>query len=224
MLASAPTPSDIPSVISVDALSDRATALGFSLTEQAASGLAAYLGLLMKWNKVMNLVGTSSWTDTLDSLVVDSFHLAAFLRDAALPDNPVSWDLGAGAGLPGIPLRLVWRDGSYTMVEAREKRALFMRTVLSSLDLGHTSVFQGRAEAFFRRSGQADLIISRAFMPWRDMLAFIENALAPKGRVVFLTLSPVPEDLPGDWHLAGQKAYVAAGKERYFWCLCREAA
>lgn len=202
-------------------LDDRLRSLGFSLPDPAIDGLATYLGLLMKWNRAMNLVGASSWQEALDSLVADSFHLAAFLRELGPPPEPVTWDLGAGAGLPGIPLRLVWRDGAYTLVEAREKRALFMRTVLSSLELGRTTVFQGRAEVFFRTAGSADLIVSRAFMPWRNMLEFIKNTLAPDGKAVFLTLSPMPDDTPPEWRKAGEKAYTAAGKQRYFWCFAK---
>lgn len=203
-------------------LSRRLEALGFPLSGQPLENLAIYLGRLMKWNKAMNLVGTASWEETLDTLVVDSFHLAAFLPSLPLPASPVSWDLGAGAGLPGIPLRMLWRDGSYTLIEAREKRALFMRTILAGIDLGDTTVFQGRAEFFFREAGHADLMLSRAFMPWRDMLLFIENNLAPDGKIIFLTLSPAPEDLPAPWRLESEKAYTADTKERWLWCLTRE--
>lgn len=201
----------------------RLAAHGFSLPPAALQGLAAYLGLLMKWNKAMNLVGTASWEETLDTLVLDSFHLADFLTSLSLPPSPVTWDLGAGAGLPGIPLRLLWRDGSYTLVEAREKRALFMRTVLAGVALRDTCVYQGRAESFFQQADQADLILSRAFMPWRDMLAFIEAPLLPSGKAVFLTLAPAPEELPAPWVLAASRVYTAGGKNRYFWCLTRNS-
>ena len=43
-----------------------------------------------------------------------------------LPESPETWDLGAGAGIPGIPLRLVWDSGTFTLVEVREKRVLFL--------------------------------------------------------------------------------------------------
>ena len=207
---------------STDALDRRLGSLGFSLPENALAGLAEYLALLTKWNKAMNLVGTRSWEETLDTLIVDSFHLADFLPSLGLPAQPVCFDLGAGAGLPGIPLRLLWRDGEYTLVEIREKRALFMRTVLAAVDLGRTAVFQGKAEDFFRQSEHADLIVSRAFMPWRELLEFISDALAPDGRTVFLTLTPAPAELPAPWRLAAETEYAVAGTKRYFWCLTRE--
>lgn len=218
-----------PDTIRPDLLAGRLERLGFSLPDTALAGLAVYLAQLMKWNKVMNLVGTASWEKTLDTLVIDSFHLAGFLPSLSLTPNPVAYDLGAGAGLPGIPLRLLWRDGVYTLVETREKRALFMRTVLASIapesmDAGRTCVFQGRAEDFFLQAGPADLILSRAFMPWRDMLAFVATALAPGGRVVFLTLAPAPDGIPAPWNLIAQNAYDAAGTTRHFWCFSKETA
>lgn len=196
--------------------------LGFSLPEKALEDLGSYLSLLMKWNKAMNLVGTRTWEATLRTLVVDSFHLADFLARLPLPPAPATLDLGAGAGLPGIPLRLVWKKGSYTLVEAREKRALFMRTSLSALALLDTSVFHGRAEDFFAASGPADLIISRAFMPWKELLAFIPDALVPGGHVVFLTLAPAPEDIPAPWKLISQAVYSVDKTDRHLWCFTKE--
>lgn len=206
------------------ALAARLTDLGFSLPEEAARGLGTYLSLLMKWNKAMNLVGTHSWEETLDTLAVDSFHLANFLPGIGLPPSPETFDLGAGAGLPGIPLRLVWQEGRYTLVEAREKRALFMRTALASLSLGQTTVFTGRAEKFFMQASPADCIVSRAFMPWQDMLGFIKNALAPCGRIVFLTLTPAPGDIPEPWRLVAEARYEVMRTPRHFWCFARSAA
>ena len=207
--------------ISQDVLAERLQKLGFSFPDACLANLATYLGLLMKWNKAMNLVGTGSWEKTLDTLVLDSFHLAEFLRSINHTPNPVTFDLGAGAGLPGIPLRMVWSEGSYTLVEVREKRALFLKTSLASLHLERIRVFQGRAEHFFAAEDPANLIISRAFMPWQEMLAFIADALAPAGHVVFLTLSPAPEELPAPWRLVAQKSYNADNATRYFWCFTR---
>lgn len=202
-------------------LASRLSDLGFPLSGKPLADLAAYLGRLIKWNKAMNLVGAATWEEALDDLVVDSFHLAAFLQKLPTTQNPVSWDLGAGAGLPGIPLRLVWREGTYTLIEAREKRALFMQTVLAGIDLGDTKVFHGRAEEFFRSGDKADLMVSRAFMPWRDMLSLAGDFLSPSGEVLFLTLSAAPDSLPEPWRLRAQTSYMACGKERWFWRLAK---
>ena len=188
-------------------------------TDQALAGLEGYLALLEKWNRVMNLVGPSCWEDMLRILVADSFHLACFLESLSWRDTPECWDLGAGAGLPGIPLRLFWEQGIYTLVEPREKRALFLRTALAACPLPGVRVFQGRAEAFMPGRPPADLVVSRAFLPWEKVLALIAPHMAPSGRAVFLTLAPAPEALPAPWAVTAQTRYVIAGGDRYFWAL-----
>ena len=117
-------------------LQDWAKRAGFELTEETLPPLAGYLGLLIQWNRVMNLVGTRTAEDTFFTLVVDSLHLGRFLReDVEYSAAPCCWDLGSGAGLPGLPLRMIWQEGDYWMVEAREKRALFLSTVLAQYPL-----------------------------------------------------------------------------------------
>ena len=204
----------------------------------AAAPLLAYLSHLAKWNRVMNLVGPDTWQDILHSLIVDSAHLALFLEslDGVLPEKPECWDLGAGAGLPGIPLRMLWGRGQYTLVEAREKRALFMQTVSALCELtDRVRVFRGRVEAFMPARPAANLVVSRAFMPWEKMLGFVGPSVAPAGLAVFLTLEPAPtvealsacDSASGQWRVHSQQRYTVeyAGKnktghtERFFWAL-----
>lgn len=201
------------------ALEEAAAKLGFSLSAEGLESLAAYLALLEKWNKVMNLVGPGSWRDIFDSLIVDSLHLAGLVAGLPLPPAPLCRDLGAGAGLPGIPLRMLWQAGHYTLVEAREKRALFLKTVLASRALPGVSVFQGRAEVFMAAQPPADLTVSRAFMPWRDVLALIDPHTAPGGFCVFLTLAPMPDELPQGWASFAERVYPVSKDTRYFWVL-----
>lgn len=215
---------------------------GFDLSGRQVEHLVIYLDLLMQWNRKINLVGFKNWEDTLATLVLDSFYLARFLSDlppateakipATLPCpdknndeknyvNPTVWDLGAGAGLPGIPLRMVWQEGCYWLVEAREKRALFLATALSRLGLPGTHIFHGRAETFMLGK-LADVIVSRAFMPWPQVLKLVRPRLVPGGLVILLTKEPVaPADvLPGDtggaWEKTASLAYRVGQDTRYF--------
>ena len=111
---------------------------GFSLQQAELDSLRVYLEMLLKWNKSMNLIGPATWREIVDTLFLDSFHLAGVLDKLPLPEKPEIWDFGAGAGLPGVPLRMIWKNGQYTMVEVREKRALFLQNVLSTCKLGAT--------------------------------------------------------------------------------------
>ena len=214
-----------------EAVIKAARALGRPVDENQAALLAAYLDQLIKWNKKMNLVGKSDWHTVFNTLAVDSLFLADFLTNLNLPDKPLCLDFGAGAGLPGIPLRVLWTAGDYWLVEVREKRALFMKSALGRLKLPATNVFHGKAEhalARLAKSGHhatADLILSRAFMPWPKLLDFIHPMLRADatrpGMAVILSNDPPPaeSDIPDNWSLGDVAAYPAAGDERYFWSL-----
>lgn len=204
-----------------------ANKLSRQLTEEQAVSLAGYLDQLIKWNKKMNLVGKSDWQTVFNTLVVDSLFLADFLEGLKLADKPLSLDLGAGAGLPGIPLRALWQDGDYWLVEVREKRSLFMRSVLGKLQLPGTNVFHGKAEEALSRlndaghDSTADLILSRAFMPWPKLLDFVHDMLHEDGTLVILSNDPAPKqsELPQGWQLGDVASYPAAKTERFFWSL-----
>ncbi len=204
-------------------LADCLSRQGFALDPEPLEYLARYLDLLMRWNKVMNLVGARTWQDAVERLVVDSFHLAAFLESLPVADAPLCWDLGAGAGIPGIPLRLLWQRGEYWMVEARDKRALFLYTALARHPLGNTRVYRGRLERFFTtpQGRDADVILSRAFMPWQDLLATIAGRLRPGGTVIFLLNTPPdlqllkPTSGEPAWSLRKSSRYSVRNQVRY---------
>lgn len=192
--------------------------------------IAGFTDLLAKWNARTNLVGPRTKADIAQTLFLDSLHLARFLKELPLPTAPLeTWDLGAGAGIPGIPLRLVWDAGDYFLVEVREKRVLFLRTALALLKPARTMVHSGRAEQFMKirsKAGKpADIILSRAFMPWPELLPFAGPYLATNGRLIILANTPAPEkDFPEDWKLEASRHYSVLEKDRYFWVLIRDSA
>lgn len=201
------------------ALEERLSAAGFAVSVRELEALFIYLELLQKWNKVMNLVGPYAWPQLVDDLLLDSFHLAAFLRALPLPAAPEVWDFGAGAGLPGIPLRILWQAGRYSLVDSREKRVLFLQNVLARLDLPGTQATAQRAESFMEDAAPAHLLLSRAFMPWPKLLRLAEGRLAPGGAVLFMALEGAPPSLPEKWRLLAQTAYAVPAGTRYFWAV-----
>jgi 16S rRNA (guanine527-N7)-methyltransferase len=186
--------------------------------------LAVYLELLVHWNKAFNLVGPAIWQKIFTCLAADSLYLADFLARLPWPAHPQIWDLGSGAGLPGIPLRLFWPRGEYWMVERREKKALFISSVLARLKLKDTSVFRGPVKDFFATRtavhGKADGIVSRAFKPWPELLAMTTPHLSPGGRLIILASQKIPHILPPPWLPTDSYSYRVAGKKRFFWILC----
>jgi 16S rRNA (guanine527-N7)-methyltransferase len=209
-------------------VAEAAAGLGKNLSRDQAGALADYLGLLVKWNRVMNLVGPSDWRRILEELVADSWHLADYLARTLQEPEPRSLDLGAGAGLPGIPLRLFWESGRYLLVEPRQKRAAFLGACLGNLGrvrgLGRTGVFRGRAQdlGLHAEPGAShlpcDLAVARAFLPWTGVLEVAGPLLAPGGRVVIPASRPEPgRRPPRGWRLLDVGEYPGARGRAYFW-------
>lgn len=196
--------------------------LPFLPTRPVQAQLGLYITTLLAWNKKLNLTGASETTALMSDLVQDSFFLASFLDNLFRSKgwtSPLILDLGAGAGLPGIPLRLLWQKGDYILIERRQKRALFLKTICSRLKLEGVSVFGGDARAFFASLHGAQCILGRAFMPWRDLAAFCKPGLAPNGFLVVMANDPPPvHDLSG-WQKAAEFSYRIPGKTRWLWAM-----
>ncbi len=218
-------PTKIPH-LNIDAIKASCNNLGLTVPKIVLPNIEIYLSLLMQWNKSMNLVGAKNWQECLNKLLVDSFYVADFVKELTLVQKPVTWDLGAGAGLPGIVLRMLWDEGHYYLVEAREKRALFLQTVLTRIKLNQTTVFHGRAEAFFEQSKAANIVISRAFMPWAEVLNLTKAHIDPLGQVIFLALESAPKKELSKlgWQLMHEQSYVVAETTRTLWAVQQKSA
>ncbi len=201
---------------------------GFNFNDLQLRKIVNYISLLQKWNRAMNLVGKNSWYDILVHLVLDSFFLEKYLKNhTKLNYFENIWDLGSGAGLPGIPLRILWEQGTYSLVEAREKRCLFLQMALASLELPNTKIFQTRAEDFMQKNQEAgcfaNLIISRAFMPYEKMLPFIQPYLqkqdsdSPSASVLFLSLERLQVELESlkNWKVVQVYDYKVQNKTKF---------
>lgn len=179
--------------------------------------LALYLERLTAYNRAFNLVGPAKTADILESLVPDSFQLATLLGRLPLPENPLALDCGAGAGLPGIPLRMIWQAGKYTLVEKRRKRALFLENVLAELRLPATGVFAGDA---FKIAGGADLIVSRAWMPVPKILDYCADRLTDGGFAIIFARDAAPAAHP-DFENFMQTEYSSPTGTRKIWAARR---
>lgn len=198
----------------------RSAVQGRNLSAEEARLLAAYLDVLVRWNRRINLVGPTTGPEILETLIQDSWLLADLLQELD-PQPEMTLDPGAGAGLPGIPLRIFWRSGQYFLVEPRRKRAIFMNQALATLRLPNTFVLDVRMEELPPARRTADLIVSRAFRPWRELLASARDHLAPGGRVVIMASASRPDAETPGYILERTREYSVAGKSRAFWLFAR---
>lgn len=183
--------------------------------------LAQYISLLLKWNKALNLTGCHTARVFMAELAQDSFQLAKLLEN--FPAIKETWDLGAGAGIPGIPLRIFWKAGNYTMVERNQKRCAFLANALGQLNLTNATFWEGSVENFFaHKTTCADAIVSRAFMPWPQLLAVCAPWLKTGGALLVMANNPIEDPLPPGWRLLNQISYRLPAKIRWIWTLTRD--
>ena len=169
-----------------------------SPTERAA--FLTYMDLLLAWQRVYRLVGSSDRRWVIDELILDSLLFVRFL-----PAHARSvLDLGSGAGIPGIPLRIVRPMVRFTLLEARRRRASFLAAVIRALELENTDVVPLRAEEAPARRPELkagfDLVVSRCAGELQKVARLATPFLAAGGRLVVSgPPEPPPAHVPGQW-------------------------
>lgn len=161
--------------------SGAAWVLGRPLSELEAELFARYLDLLRQWQRVHRLVGSIEPRWMVTNLVLDSL---AFVR--VLPEGVSDLvDIGSGAGIPGVPIKIVSPGMRLTMIEARERRVSFLRTIVRELALPDVTVVGRRAEdAMEELARRYDAAVMRCAGPAAELLPVAEGLVRPGGTVV----------------------------------------
>lgn len=190
------------------------------------SKLTQYLDMLERWNRSFNLSAKNAGRAELAAFCALGESVASFIASLPMPDDPLIWDLGSGAGLPGIPLRLRYPPGEYWLVESRSKRALFLSNVLARLQLARTYVFRGRAEDFAAAAtAPPTLILSQAFMPWPRLLPLVRPWLPEQGFLLVLSSEAPPDKSRiAGFALHSSVCQPFGKRERHVWALQRTEA
>lgn len=148
--------------------------LGLALPDDASRKLLAYVDLLAKWNRTYNL------TAIREPARMVSYHLIDSL--AVLPHLPAGTlvDVGAGGGLPGIPIAIARPGLHVTLNDSNHKKGTFMQQAVIELGLQNADVHIGRAEEW-RPAELFDGAISRAFAELADFIAACRHLVKPGG-------------------------------------------
>ena len=138
--------------------------LPVSLNEGQKRSFYIFYKDLVEKNKVMNLTSITDEKDVILKHFADSVALALAVPEMAGKNIKV-FDLGTGAGFPGIPLAIAYPEMRLTLADSLNKRILFIKEEAEKLGLKNVSSVHGRAEDLSRNSEFReiyDLCISRA--------------------------------------------------------------
>jgi 16S rRNA (guanine527-N7)-methyltransferase len=103
-------------------------------------------------------------------------------------------DLGAGAGVPGIPLAIALPSAHVTLVEGNGRKCEFMQAVAADLALGNVEVVHGRAETWKPGVGRLDVVTARALAPLDVVAEYAAPLLKVGGALVAWRGQRDPED------------------------------
>lgn len=141
--------------------------------------LVRYADLLTRWNRVHNLTAIEPG-QTLTHHLLDSLSLVPTLGARAHGEAPLRvLDVGAGGGLPGIPLAIALPAAHVTLVDKVEKKAAFLRQVKLELRLPNVDVVHSRVEQL--SAPPFDVILARAFSTLLELVRLSRPLLARGG-------------------------------------------
>lgn len=118
--------------------------LNISLNDLQMAQFIDYYELLIEKNKVMNLTAITEISEVINKHFLDSLSIIKICR----PKAEKIIDLGAGAGFPGIPLKIAFPNTTIVLLDSLNKRIRFLDEVIEKLNLGKIRAVHGRAEDY----------------------------------------------------------------------------
>ncbi|HWE37006.1 MAG TPA: 16S rRNA (guanine(527)-N(7))-methyltransferase RsmG [Isosphaeraceae bacterium] len=152
---------------------------GIALPAAQLDRLWAYHGLLRAANAELNLTRIHNFENMVLKHYVDSLLVLKF---AELPSPLI--DMGSGAGLPGIPLKIARPGVEMVLAEPRGARAEFLKATCDRLGLEGVEVIARKVNARFPR--RAAGVITRAVAAIPETLDLVADCLEPGGRMLFM--------------------------------------
>ncbi|MCK7547953.1 16S rRNA (guanine(527)-N(7))-methyltransferase RsmG [Marinobacter koreensis] len=190
-------------------LRDGLARMQLSLTEGQQQQLLAFLALLNKWNKAYNLTAVRDERQMVSRQLLDSLSILPWVTTDHL------LDVGAGGGLPGIPLAIALPETNFTLLDSNGKKTRFLNQCVLELGLDNVDVIHGRAEDC-QPSEPFAQISSRAFTALENLVTWCGPLLATEGE--FLAMKgQFPDDevaaLPAGWQVKSSHSLEVPGAD-----------
>jgi 16S rRNA (guanine527-N7)-methyltransferase len=174
---------------------------GIALQEKYYPAFETFADELKKWNKKVNLTAICDDTDIAVKHIIDSLVFAACLKD-----GESVLDIGSGAGVPAIPLKIANPDIRVVSVDAVGKKILFQRHVARLLAFKEFEALHCRVESLHQsHAGCFDVIVSRAFSRLELFVALACPLLKSGGKIIAMK-GPGVHDEFGDVTEAGLRS------------------
>ncbi len=166
-------------------------ALGIKLTDKQLNQLNLYYELLVEYNKKMNLTGITIKEDVYLKHFYDSLTIVKAIN---LNEVDTLCDIGSGAGLPGIVLKIVFPNLKVLLIDSLNKRVEFLKIVISKLGLTNIEALHYRIEEYGIKNREIfDVVTARAVAGTNILLEYAASLVKKNG--YFIPLKGHKEDI-----------------------------
>ena len=138
--------------------------LGLHLSPEQVGQFQTYYENLTDWNQRINLTAIIEYEEVQIKHFLDSLTIIPALRLRVQKILRII-DVGTGAGLPGVPLKIMFPEIELTLLEAKAKKATFLNHLKNALGLNDIEIVPSRAEDMAQQSQyreKFDIVLSRA--------------------------------------------------------------
>lgn len=135
---------------------------GYGFNEEKIDRLSDFYHMMVEKNKVMNLTAITQEDEVIEKHYIDSLSCSKIV---SMDEIQSCIDIGTGAGFPGIPLKIMYPEIRFTLVDSLNKRIRFLEETCEKLELTNIDMIHGRAESLGRNPElreKFDLCVSRA--------------------------------------------------------------
>lgn len=140
-----------------------------------------YASLLLQWNEKINLTAITDLQDIRELHFLDSLSFSEIVSRGTYPISLL--DIGAGAGCPGLPLKIAHPENIHlTLVDAVKKKCDFMKVVIRALSLKNVQVVHSHLTPE-NSLGEFDWVVSRAAFKLDEVLKLSHASLKPGGGI-----------------------------------------
>ena len=167
-----------------------------NLTDQQKFQFERYFELLVEWNQKINLTAITEKEEVYLKHFYDS--IAPILQGLIENQEIKLLDIGAGAGFPSLPMKILYPQLDVTIIDSLNKRINFLQLLAEELDLEGIHFYHGRAEDFAQDKhfrAQFDIVTARAVARMQVLSELTIPYLKVGGKLLALKASNAPEEL-----------------------------
>lgn len=169
---------------------------GIELTDRQKDQFERYFELLVEWNEKINLTAITEKNEVYLKHFYDS--IAPVLQGLIDNQELKLLDIGAGAGFPSLPMKIICPQLDVTIIDSLNKRINFLKLLAEELGLDKVHFYHGRAEDFAQDKtfrAQFDLVTARAVARMQVLSELTIPYLKVGGKLLALKASNAPEEL-----------------------------